>query len=409
MWLLIEDEKLLVPRQNRVPEMDRWLESAARSLSKWSSRLESLRELERAHPSGELESGQGGILTRLVEDVPRLERAVARVRHRRALVLRIRQQTMIDMGPAWENACREIRELEVYRGLDLPPQEGLVPLGQNSLSGLWEFWHPQSGPCPEWARGRVRRQSHDQMGIVFVLLPGGFFHMGTQPVVSGPNYDPDSTEDETPVMGVSLEPFFMAKYEMTQSQWRVIMLEAEQEARRAYRHGPQTPIESISWRSAMAAMRRAGLTLPTEAQWEYACRSGTSTPWFTGKRVKSLDGYANLADQSTKGHIKLTYTEGFNDGYPRVAPVGTFKPNRWGFYNMHGNVTEWCRGHFVRYSENLIAPGSGLLRGVAEYRVSRGGSYYHAATATRSGYRHRISRNYRGSNLGIRPSRPIER
>ena len=111
--------------------------------------------------------------------------------------------------------------------------------------------------------------------------------------------------------------------------------------------------------------------LPTEAEWEYACRAGTTNTFFTGDDPASLHGYANVPDLSLRaqlGEPPDTSTFPFDDGYPFTAPVGSFKPNPWGLYDMIGNVFQWC-------ADEVPGPPSGSTVTPEATRIVRGGCY----------------------------------
>jgi len=166
---------------------------------------------------------------------------------------------------------------------------------------------------------------HRQTGIVMVRVPGGTFWMGAQDKdPSGPNYDPDAMSNEGPVHEVTLSPFLIGKYEVTQAQWKAVMgLNPS-----LFKGDDNRPVECISWDDIQRFEERSGLALPTEAQWEYACRGGTTTP-FAGE----LDDMA-------------WYTKNMGG---TTHPVGKKAPNGFGLHDMHGNVVEQC--------EDMYDPG----------------------------------------------------
>jgi formylglycine-generating enzyme required for sulfatase activity len=139
-------------------------------------------------------------------------------------------------------------------------------------------------------------------------------------------------------------------------------------------------------------------TLPTDAQWEYACRAGTTTDWSFGDDAAKLCEYGNYNDLT--GNFVGNDTE-HDDKHEYTAPAGKFKANPWGFHDMHGNVWEWCADW---YEQNLgtdavvdpPGPPSGSVR------VGRGGGFYDPASFCRSAYRGRNSPSYRLDNLGFR-------
>ena len=327
---------------------------------------------------------------------------------------------------AWKHAITEIKNSRIYKGLELKPQLGLMPLGENS-SGLWEFWHKHSGKKPVRNEDKPSRWTiGEETGIVFILLPEGEFQMGAKKPVgrelNGENVDPAASADESPVREVTLEPFFLSKYEMTQGQWlrcvRRWYLDSRMQKNKSFYkpgcrvHGTWTlthPVEQIHQPEAWEAMLRMGLTLPTEAQWEYAARAGTGTVWWTGNEKSTLEGMENLADLSFRNTVPYSGIrfEGWNDQFPFHAPVGSFPHNPWGFHDMLGNISEWCLDGRASYSEPT-RPGDGFrLHVLSRSQVKRGGSYRTEAERARSACR--PHRGVISSNIGFRTARRVNR
>lgn len=310
--------------------------------------------------------------------------------------------------------------------LDLEPQIGLVPIGMNPATHLWEFYHLRSaGPDPIKARipnvsdydSKGRLRVGKETGIVFVLVPGGTFWMGAQSASEEqPNYDPEAEDNEGPVHEVELEPFFLARHELTQAQWSRLSW-GEQPSNVAGQVSPACPVESVSWTRCQDLLDLHGLLLPTEAQWEYACRAGTDTPWWTGRERQTLaDGgpAANLADRTAR-QAGLRWSEiekwpRYRDGHAMYAEVDRLRPNPWGFHHIHGNVFEWCRDRYGSY-ELPFAKGDGLRQvpATAANRISRGGSFNFSAGAARSANRNFLAPSARFNVLGVRPSRALQR
>lgn len=228
---------------------------------------------------------------------------------------------------------------------------------------------PESGlPFEIWLK---------DVSIPFVLVPAGEFRMGSMDDEAG--HEPD----EGPVRTVRItHPFYLAKYEITQGQWRAVLGTGPAHFAKA---GDDAPVESISWTDAEAFCEKAGLTLPTEAQWEMACRAGGAEAF--GDRDALTRDMAN-----------------FNGDKTRCA--GFFKPNALGLYDMHGNVSEWCRdvyvegwyGHADTPSENPLCLQGG------ERRVHRGGSWKSPASDCRCANRFAEQRFYRDPSVGFRPA-----
>jgi formylglycine-generating enzyme required for sulfatase activity len=235
----------------------------------------------------------------------------------------------------------------------------------------------------------------------------------------GPNQDPDAEDVERPVRAVTLAPFFISKFEVTQGQW----LRATGENPSHYRGDtPKSllhPVEQVRWEECNEVLRNLGLVLPTEAQWEYAARADTQTVWWTGNDRESLKGRINLADQAAaREHAPwqdIKDWQELDDGYASHAPVGTFAANFFGLHEVHGNVQEWCRDLYAHYSDQAPADqdarntGDGLLKAPprANLHALRGGSFVHAARSARSAARKWVTFSYLSDSVGVRPARPL--
>jgi len=326
----------------------------------------------------------------------------AGVARRLALVreLRARGLESAEARERWRAATAAIRASPHYRGLELAPQFGLLPLGPDPDSGLWEFAHLASGEPP--ARGPDGRlEPRPENGLVLVLLPGGTFEMGAQIDPLRPNYDPDARSTETPVHERSVPPAFLSKYEMTKAQW--LRLEGGEPPREDFQ---LLPVENVSWLRCREACWRVGLRLPDEALWEYAARAESDTPWWCGREPELLAEVANLADQAflTAGN-RGTLVAPWDDGFALTAPIGRFAPNPFGLHDVHGNVWEWCADVFDPY---LPPPGSRPSDEPQPNRVLRGGAFDGAPTYTRSSVRFDDTPDNVDYNLGLRPARDLE-
>ncbi len=328
-------------------------------------------------------------------------------------------QDRLDAG--WQRARAAIREHPAYHGLDLAPQTDLLPLRPDPRSGFWEFAHLTSGTPPGAADG-APLQLTDAFGLIFVLLPGGSFTMGCQSVDRElPQFDPDTRPSEQYLVEVELEPFFLSKFELTQHQWAMLhagdrpsALPAGEESYGrtiTLRH----PVENVDQPTARVVLRRSGLDLPTEAQWEYALRAGTVERFVVGDDTALLEGRANLYDltASEAGWSATGPPQPWHDGYVRHAPVDAFPPNPFGLHGMLGNVAEWCRDRFGMGGDHLRRVGDGELlidtRGELAERafVLRGGNYGFEPGNARSGYR--AFSNGKDAYWGLRPMRKIQR
>jgi formylglycine-generating enzyme required for sulfatase activity len=174
------------------------------------------------------------------------------------------------------------------------------------------------------------------------------------------------------------------------------------------------PVENVSWTTADELTRMMGLALPTEAQWEYAARAGSTTIWPTGDDRESLRGCANLADLSiARTGVRIPAMDDWpdlDDGWPVHAPAGTFRANPFGLHDLAGNVAEWCRDALLGYS-HAPRPGDGLrsLPGQPPMRIHRGGHFGSTAHELRSARRTQSDPGSHSNTLGLRPARALDR
>ena len=320
----------------------------------------------------------------------------------------------------WDEAISSIAdpaECPQYGGLELREQLGLVPMGRDPESGLWEFWQIQTGERPQRdEEGRITPS--EGMGLVLVLIPGATFWMGAQPTdPEGPNFDPLAEKDESDREGnpvqVTLDAFFLSKYEMTQDQWVRITGEVVSDWLQIDPSGPAPlhPVDQVTFQASISVLKRLGLVLPTEAQWERACRAGTETPWYSGTEAASLAEHDNIADVSFgRTFNEAVLFEPFDDGLGSSAAVGSLKANGFGLFDMHGNAFEWCRDAYGSY-DLPTTPGNGerQVQGESLLHVFRGGGYIIMAAYARSANRTKKPPDYGAIALGLRPARLVSR
>ena len=237
-----------------------------------------------------------------------------------------------------------------------------------------------------------------------VAIPSGEFDMGS------PKNEPGRWTDEGPQHRVTISPFFISQYPVTQAQWRAVAALPQQQreltASPANFKGDQRPVEQVSWYEAAEFCARLSAhtgrlyRLPTEAEWEYACRADTTSPFYVGPTLTdSVANYnaTNTYAQEPEGQYRQATTD-----------VGTFDPNPFGLYDMHGNVWEWCLDHWPENEsdQNYVgAPtdGSAWLTDDPEAsRVLRGGAWYDNPRYCRSACRNFNTPDLRNNSLGFR-------
>jgi sulfatase modifying factor 1 len=238
--------------------------------------------------------------------------------------------------------------------------------------------------------------------IEWVSIPAGTFTMGS------PENEVDRTSYETQHQ-VTLSAFKMSKYEVTFEQYDIFCdstgrsKPSDTWTRLYYNNRTKRyendfwgrgkrPVMNVSWYDAKAFANWMGCRLPTEAEWEYACRAGTITPFNTGNNLTS-------SQANYDGNYPYDKNES-GTSYLMTLPVGRFAPNAWGLYDMHGNVWEWCSDWYDEYSTveqtNPEGPASG------DVRACRGGSWYRDADECRSAKRYFYSPQTRSTDLGFR-------
>ena len=164
---------------------------------------------------------------------------------------------------------------------------------------------------------------------------------------------------------------------------------------------------NVTWKDAQAFCDWLGkkegkkYRLPTEAEWEYSCRAGTKGRFYSGDDAEALKGVANVLDASFKKiHPQASYAAAWDDGYPFTAPVGKFKPNAFGLYDMHGNVWQWCADWYGLYPRAKVVDPQGPQTG--KQRVVRGGSFLLQPKYVRSADRGKRMPWNRLFNVGFR-------
>lgn len=216
---------------------------------------------------------------------------------------------------------------------------------------------------------------HERMGAEFSLIPGGTFQMGS------PSSEEGRKVDETRHEVRLTRPFLISRTEISQAMWA-----AHVGKNPATFKGDDLPIETVTVLDVERFLRRAKMDLPTEAQWEYACRAGTKGPYSCKKGSVSDYGWSSA-----------------NSG-ERTHSVASKKPNPFGLFDMHGNVFEWCEDEYAPYPEGSVVDhvGAGSKDGVC-----RGGSWLTAADVMRSAFRYRVHPSDKQKLIGFRAVKNI--
>lgn len=383
-------------------------------------------------------------LTKLLADIATFESGLrADVEQRLAWAERIGELTLHHPNArvSWDDARAAIAKADgvvaspLYAQApdavrELGPQMGLVPIGMNPVTKLWEFYELRSA-C-DWQSGQdpasVAIPTHrpdgsievkDDSGIVFVLVPGGTSWQGSQKTdPAAPNFVVEPQIDEV-LQRVTLDSFFLARHELTRAQWyRLSNREEPSINKRGISYpndsviGWSHPVENVDWRMCDVLLRHYGMTLPTEARWEYAARAGTVTPWWTGNDPSTLAGAANVLDLRAEAAMpRWGRQEGdFDDGFVGSSAVGSLRANPFGMHDMYGNLWEWCLDAYeTRYG--IPRRGDGLrfesASSTAE-RAYRGGGHSMPASSGRSSIRARTAPTIRNYLVGARAARSLD-
>jgi formylglycine-generating enzyme required for sulfatase activity len=249
----------------------------------------------------------------------------------------------------------------------------------------------ESPQIPEPPRDPITRKDkafRDDLGngiyLEMVQIPSGKFMLGS------PTNEIGRKDNESPLVEITISNFYMAKFVVTQEQWFAIM--GSNPAK--FRESLQAPVENISWLEAQNFCRRLAMRspynyryrLPSETEWEYACRAGTNTAYHFGDRSSQLNDYAWFTDNSNK----------------RSQPVGQKVPNPWGLYEMHGGIWEWCEDAWHDNFSGVPADGKPWLDENALRRVRKGGSWSNEARLCRSASREWHWQGDQYNDIGLR-------
>ena len=240
-----------------------------------------------------------------------------------------------------------------------------------------------------------------------VSIPGDKFLMGTEDeeikrLVQKFNWK--RFRSENPQHEVTVQPFFMGKYPVTQAQWRAIAslpkVNRDLNPEPSFFKGDNRPVEEVSWYDAVEFCQRLSretgreYRLPSEAEWEYACRAGNTTPFHFGETITT-----KLANYNGNTYYA---SEIKGENRNETTSVGSFPPNTFGLYDMHGNVWEWCEDDWHGDYQGAPMNGSAWLSGSSVVKVIRGGSWYYYPVFCRSASRFIFTRFDRNNDFGFR-------
>jgi len=319
------------------------------------------------------------------------------------------EQTLVAYEEPWRMALEQVSRDARFDGLDLAPIRGLIPLGADPDSGLQEFavWGTGSIPSRD-SSGQLLFE--DESAAVLVLLVGGPAEVG-----ASPDDDMALLAEGEGQRHINFYPFLIGKHEITQAQWLKVIGNNPS----AYLPGHadlttsvtlRNPVESVSWNDCRDFVLRLGMGLPSETQWEYACRAGVTTRFAWGHAVSQLEHRSNLGDESVTipGYVPAPW----NDGFTYHAPVGTFVANRFGLFDMHGNVAEWTCDRYrkIPLPLNDPSPSNGMdLSATGPSRCFRGGSWYTNPRYSRASSRNAMDPSGANQVVGLRLAMNLSR
>lgn len=407
-----------------------WLSDYGDPLERFAAGLdEEIERLARAvpvDPAARAASGAAFLHDAMLDARQRLAKFCApdglleQMRARLAWAESVQRRSIDEYSELWDATCRAIHDPDgervssAYRGFELAPQLGLVPLGPDPQSRLMEFYDLRSAdptlPIPSRDPSSGALQLEEHAGIVFVLVPATKGWIGGQKdEPAKPCFDPafdDAVSAGNTAREVELGAFLLGKHEVTQFQW--VRLGGVN--RSGCRAGGtldgvvftgRNPVEMVSWVDGDRLLASVGLRLPLSDEWELACRAGRTTIWSFGDRMEDIASHANVVDVSmVRVAPDLNSPEdraagrlpAWDDGHAEHAAAGTFRPNDWGLLDMHGNVMEWCAD----------GPPND------ETRYLRGGSYQFLARHSSCWRRIPVGRAERQPYVGLRATRSVE-
>ena len=273
------------------------------------------------------------------------------------------------------------------------PRQLSILLSALIIFGMIQLGYQVRAQSPKTITNNIQspKTITNSIGMNLVLIPKGTFPMGS------PIGEAGADDDEEQHQVTISKDYYLGVTEVTQGQYEKVMgTNPSYFQKRLLRKSDSSmyPVESVTWEDAvefckklseLPAEKKAGRVyrLPTEAEWEYACRAGGKTAYSFGENSKSLGDYAWFNRNSDS----------------ETHPVGEKKANAWGLYDMHGNVWEWCSDWYGEYPKNPVSDPRGPKKGVE--RVYRGGSYFYIPAFCRSAYRFGDAPSRR-SNFGFR-------
>ena len=306
-------------------------------------------------------------------------------------------ETMLRDIPAnrYQSATEVLAALSNQKTIVIPPPPPQT--SQNPFQQIFQFISPPTNPPKPAANTNLNinpiSSFTEDLGkgvkLEMIAIPGGTFLMGS------PENEAERLSYESPQHQVTVPSFFIGKYQLTQAQYQAIM-----GANPSSFKGNNRPVENVSWDDAVAFCKKLNqktgknYRLPSEAEWEYACRAGTKTPFFFGDNI-TTDLVNYNGNYPYKSAAKGKYRQ-------QTTDVGTFPPNPFGLYDMHGNVWEWCEDDWHTNYINAPIDGSGWNSRSGNRKLLRGGSWVNYPGGCRSAFRVSYSLDTYHNIIGFR-------
>ncbi|MFN0205035.1 MAG: SUMF1/EgtB/PvdO family nonheme iron enzyme [Planctomycetota bacterium] len=391
---------------SNIAQTELWLREASELCANLPARREELKKTGASSP-------YIFEIRRIVESLESLElqkdQAATRLEFAKSASRRSVEQFAID----WKKASADILASELYHHYPLDPQAGLIPLQKDPKSQLWEFLLLDSGDAPqiETSQGdpaTKRYKITDSTGVIFVLLPGGAYRRGARET------DAESDVNEAS-FDVNLAPFFLSKYETTQAQWMRYFGNNPSGKRPPHDRykiafNLTNPVETVSWHFADAFCRAFDCSLPTESQWEYAARAGTSNLYYWNGGEELIQQFENAADANyaaIQSDDLLLERCPWNDGATFHTRVGSYQQNPFGLFDMLGNVSEWVSDWYTR-DPLPVHSSNGSVEAIEQTtKVFRGGSFHDQPAALRCAFRRFVKPEHANYNIGFRMARAV--